>query len=323
MIDYFVRDVAPFDNKPKGVFGIEVEVEGDNLPKIDPLSIWKVVKDGSLRGEAAEYVLRKPLDLKEAVNGIIHLNEMLADSPLRMSFRTSVHVHVNVLNMRMSQMKRFIITSFLLENLLVAFSGEERIGNRFCLRVVDAEFQLNYIKLLMQETTQLHRIANDEAKYAAINLVTIRNYGSVEFRSFQGTTNPEQIKNWIEILNKIYEFALKDERTCKQLCSYAANDPSGFLEEVMKDKSDFLKFPDYRLGIQEAEEALFFIASKEVLYDEKGDIEEVKAPRAAKQARMLFDEIAVNQMVNEIVIPRAPLRAAEPREIEFDNEGPF
>lgn len=52
-----------YGNKPQeGSYGIEIEVEGVNLPAVAN-NVWTTTHDGSLRGESAEYVLKKPLDI--------------------------------------------------------------------------------------------------------------------------------------------------------------------------------------------------------------------------------------------------------------------
>lgn len=53
------------DFAAKGDVGIEIEVEGKNLPKHFE-KYWRVEADGSLRGEDnAEYVLEKPSPLSK------------------------------------------------------------------------------------------------------------------------------------------------------------------------------------------------------------------------------------------------------------------
>lgn len=273
MKDYLVHEMNPFRATPKGLFGIEVEVEGAMLPREDPTGVWKVVADGSLRGECAEYVLRTPLDLDKAKNGIIHLNKLLENSLINMSYRTSVHVHVNIIHMRMSQLRRFVYTSYLLENLLVHFSGEDRIGNRFCLRVADAEGQLQAIGSVISAEGQIYRLSNDEFKYAAINLVPIRGQGSVEFRSMQGTTDVGTISTWLGMLDKIVSFAKSSEMPCRDISEWAAQGPEDFLNYVMGEYAQFLKFPEFEDGIRRAEENLYVLSLQEPK-NEKVEIEE-------------------------------------------------
>ena len=48
-----LHQLLGYDNAIVGDFGIEIEVEGENLVKVDT-NDWKTDKDGSLRGENAE-----------------------------------------------------------------------------------------------------------------------------------------------------------------------------------------------------------------------------------------------------------------------------
>ena len=333
-VDYKMNESHAFQvSHKKGVFGIEVEVEGNNLPTEDHKALWKVTKDGSLRGEANEYILKRPLELGEAKFAVEHLGNLLANSQLHMSFRTSVHVHINIQNMYITQLKRFIYVSFLLENLLAEFSGEGRVGNRFCLRVCDAEYQIAMIKACISAAGTIPRFMNEECKYAAINLVPIRTQGSVEFRTMQGTTDSDTINTWLEILNKIYKFALSDSRSCKELSDLVVASPSKFLEEVMGELSNLLKFKGYEEAIKESEELLFAAIADEVVYDRKAG-EQKEAELKQDVQKELRNHVAALNAWDGPVAPYAPpalrkmakiiMDDIEPREIDLNGpEGEF
>jgi hypothetical protein len=306
MRDYKCNEIAAFQNAQKGLFGIEVEVEGDNLPKELP-RYWRCIKDGSLRGESMEYVLSKPLDKPEAENAIIYLNAALQDSQLHMSFRTSVHVHLNIQNIYKSQLNRLLYTSFLVEDLLVEFSGEGRVGNRFCLRVRDAEYQLNFLQLMLKINNQLQRIPPDEGKYAAINLCTIRTYGSVEYRSMQGTTDVQTLSRWMSLIEKIYTFACSSSLSLKEITALAVTSPEEFMRLVFGELAEHLMFKNYEHALVDADKRMFYLAFEEEKLVREGDKVEKKKPaqwRADPYRVMNFDDIF----------------PAEPREIEFNED---
>lgn len=120
-----------------GRFGIEIEVEGQNLPPAIPY--FKRVADHSLRGESAEYVFDKPLNLDQVHKAmdafIFYMNGVKVDD----SDRTSVHVHLNVQQWTVKRVFTFFMLYAMFEEFLVKFCGESRENNLFCLRLKDAE----------------------------------------------------------------------------------------------------------------------------------------------------------------------------------------
>src|SRR5690606_7279420 len=87
----------------EGMFGIEIEVEGARFPIVPA---WEKKTDGSLRGESAEYVLSHPLDKEPAVEALNALAKAFAENKTvrNYSYRTSVHVHVNVQNFKRNRL---------------------------------------------------------------------------------------------------------------------------------------------------------------------------------------------------------------------------
>ena len=118
----------------EGDVGIEVEVEGNNLPHID--EYWNVTHDGSLRGEALEYVFKRPLELSKAKEALDYLGHHLSKKNVSVldSGRCGVHVHINCQKLSIVELYNFFTLNFILEDLLTAFCGESRVGNLFCLR---------------------------------------------------------------------------------------------------------------------------------------------------------------------------------------------
>lgn len=187
-----------------GLLGIEVEVEGENLPTI-PTGEWKFDKDGSLRGESGEYILRKPLNLKKTHEALDDLRLQLANSKLEWSFRTSVHVHVNVGSFTAKQINCFIYSYILLEELMLHYCGEGRIGNRFCLRIRDAEGLINALDRMFRRDWDLP--VRDVYRYASINIDALCKFGSLEFRAMKGTLDKEKLETWTEALVRIRSFS--------------------------------------------------------------------------------------------------------------------
>jgi len=214
----------------KGTFGIEIEVEGVNLLKAIA-GKWTDKADGSLRGESREYILRKPLNLDAAKVALQDLSKALAahQSILQFSFRTSVHVHVNVLDMDKVQLHTFLYLAHLFENALVEYSGTERTGNRFCLRCTDAEYKIAAMCDFLSGGRFIG-LKEDALKYSAINLCPIMTQGSVEFRSMRGTLDPVILFPWLDVLQNIRD--LSQGSSVKELANRAVSNPKQLIKDV-------------------------------------------------------------------------------------------
>ena len=229
----------------KGDVGIEIEVEGNNLKEMDT-EVWTSLRDGSLRGENLEYVLRKPIPIGRVKDAIIDLKQELDDagSECIFSFRTSVHVHVNVQNLNFNEYLTLIYTYLLLEEPLMTFCGKERKGNRFCLRLQDAEGILQTLTYMFRNGEgSLRNIGEEAVRYAAINLYATRKFGSLEFRGMRGNMDVDVLDIWTRALVAIREFAVfaKTPKEVYSLFSKAA--PKEFLNLVLGELSDNFTYP--------------------------------------------------------------------------------
>lgn len=238
-------------NPQEGDFGLEIEVEGYNLPVIDTKN-WKTEEDGSLRG-GREYIFRNPVTLPNVPKLLNSLTRALykAEAELSFSFRTSVHVHMNMQQCSYQQILNTIYTYILLEDPLMNFCGESRKGNRFCLRVEDAEYLITVLTgLFGGGVRELGRIQKDITRYSAINIESLRKYGSLEFRAMEGNLNVSRLTTWVTALNNIREFACSHANPTSIYNQYIAQEGQAFADTVLKDVAPAFAYPDMVRGIQ-------------------------------------------------------------------------
>lgn len=195
------------DQEVNGKFGVEVEVEGSGL-RIVINDVWRTETDGSLRGEfpheKAEYVFVKPLSLIRSIGALSSLQEHLADSKLDFSFRTSVHVHLNVQKLTELQTMNIIYLYYLFEDILSDMWGEGRKGNRFCLRLSDCDgIWENLVTLFSTGLASVARMGEEAIRYGALNLYALRKYGSLEFRGMRGTLDGQLLGDWLKVINAL------------------------------------------------------------------------------------------------------------------------
>lgn len=219
----------------KGDVGIEIEVEGKNLPPAVNRK-WNVVADGSLRGESFEYVFAKPLPIDQVRLALEDLETAFKEneSKLDFSFRTSVHVHINCQDLTYTQYLNMLYTYFLLEEPFMTFCGKERKGNRFCLRLQDAEGMLDTYNMLFRSGERgIFDIPHNAVRYSAMNIEATQKYGSLEFRGMRGNMDVDYIEAWVGAIYRLREFARGMNSPTDVYNLYAELDPQGFLERVL------------------------------------------------------------------------------------------
>lgn len=235
--------------------GLEVEIEGEQLPFIDTHN-WRTDRDGSLKtDEAFEYVLKNPISyaktdaVLDELKKILDYNSLVYDSE-----RAGVHVHINMQRDTVESVIAFACTYYLFEEVLLNFCGEKRSGNLFCLRLKDAEAPLDYLERF-STTHSLGALSSDKIRYASLNLSALPKYGSLEFRGMRSTPDFSQLKLWVRMLIKLRSFARrvkKPEALCKYITGIENKDTnlgvSVFGEELWKH----LEYPGWEESLHES-----------------------------------------------------------------------
>lgn len=198
--------------KQKGDVGIEIEVEGKNLVYHHtvgfPADYWTYKEDHSLRGaESGEYVLTRPIAFKEVKKAVTSLFDLMKKNKTKFddSNRTSVHVHLNCQSFHLNRLASFMALWFTLEEILTQWCGEHRVGNLFCLRSRDATAIISHLRKFLKSDGKYE--LSDHLHYAGFNANALRKFGSIEIRTMRGVSDPKIIIDWIEILQRIYEYS--------------------------------------------------------------------------------------------------------------------
>lgn len=241
--------------KVTGIFGIEIETEtkssedypdgffrqdGENdqgsIRYSLPMPEWEGHTDNSLRHFGMEYVLKEPLSYPDTLKALVSFKKGTEDVKfLKGSPATSVHVHLNMLDRTFVEMANFITLYSLFENVLVDYSGPARRSNLFALPMRVAERTVGNIKNLLKEIAEggtTFNVHPEHVKYASLNLAPLMTRGSLEIRSFRGTTDVSEIKEWVSILNQLYVFAQIEGLTPRSVMSSYKNLGMEFFTEV-------------------------------------------------------------------------------------------
>lgn len=218
-----------FINIP-GEIGLEIETEtrimedyppgalsrGARGHVVEGLIYWKGFKDDSLRNFGMEYALRQPLKYGQELDVALEEFRQFARTVkfIKDPVKASVHVHLNMLNETFRTMGNFFTLYAMFENLLIRYSGPNRLSNMFCIPICDAEDTCRNMKQMITAANEKNYgglfFPENIVKYAALNLSAFYNYGSIEVRSFRGSTDAAEIHKWVSILYCMIKYARKD-----------------------------------------------------------------------------------------------------------------
>jgi hypothetical protein len=238
-------------NKVDGVFGVEIECEGQNLYPIITKG-WDSKADGSLRGvfpnSAVEWVFKKPLPYNETIRALNALVKAQKDNNAApsFSFRTSTHVHFNMQEATMDQLCAVIYTYCLIEELLVNFAGPSRKANRFCLSINDGEGILDHYQHIFQLGDAALRVNENDVRYAALNIASLRKYGSLEVRLLRGTLDLDVLIPWITSIGSLRDFGMRMESPRKVHDLFAKIGPDGLIKEVFPETHQELEYKGWQ-----------------------------------------------------------------------------
>lgn len=251
--------------KEIGDIGVEIEVEGRNLPRC--VKYWRNEQDGSLKGEeTAEYVLGKPYDLHGVDEALNYLDQLYNEcgTVVDNSVRAGVHIHINCQALTITQLYNYITTYLLLENLLVHWCGEFREGNLFCLRTCDAEWMLGTLKAAARDPKHQfrQRFHRDDLRYSSMNVKALGDYGSLEFRAMRGTRDLKLIYKWAETLFNLRQFACTFNKPTDIIEQFSIGGINSFLERALGKNMDmFTNGVDYQKlvwqGMRNAQDVAF------------------------------------------------------------------
>lgn len=188
----------------KAYFGTEYEIESikDWVPTAYAANNISITDDGSLRNNGKEFIT-VPLTFEDSLKAFDELRKSLklGDDPY--SYRTSTHVHLNVLNMTTDKLRHMTLLYALLEPVFFEYAGQSRKQNIHCV-------PLNYTLLPKYYGMSIEKLIGAWSKYTAFNLVPVKKYGTVEFRHLSGTPHKEVYERWLTMIHELWAFSMEN-----------------------------------------------------------------------------------------------------------------
>lgn len=187
----------------EGKYGIEIEVEGSHLP--DSIPGWIVHREGSLRGEAMEYVTSGPISDENLPRYLSALTRQLTqfESRINDTYRAGVHVHYNMLTRSIDSTIKSIILWSIIEPVFLKYCGRNRDGNLFCASSYDTgdmpQWLTRFYEGVSRGSGLFQRMGR--GKYSALNSSCLGNLGTLECRAFPTTVDPVKITEFCKIVD--------------------------------------------------------------------------------------------------------------------------
>jgi len=297
---------------PNLIVGLELEIEGWDVEEEASHRGFSFTSDGSLRGASIE-AITKPTYSKFVPHLLEGFYQHFEVKQLNYSERCSTHVHVNCQNLTKHQLRNVCVLYQALERVLFAWIGEEREQNIFCIPWYQCNISNKFVyKFLSDSDSAVRRWQ----KYTALNLLPIREQGTIEFRHLEGTCDITRITAWLNIIGSIFKYAC--EVSYKELRATIANMNSvsnygAFVENVFGEYASLLTgLPAYRELL-----AMGIVDCKLLLVDDNRVSEDTPQPVRAAPAtediytRLIMDDIEEPQTAQVAPEPVLQLTTAE------------
>lgn len=197
-----IYDVCSTVSSTSFVAGVELEVESisglGNLP-----AGWNVTEDGSLRNEGREFV-SPPLSRHalETHFQMIHTTIKHYKQWPAFSDRTSIHVHVNCLQLAPEQVKSIVMWYAMFEPLFFSMCAPHRRNNIHCVGLDQTVLSENFkrsVPVMVQKWS----------KYTALNLLPLKTQGTIEFRHMEGHSDKELFAKWLRTIENLWAYGQK------------------------------------------------------------------------------------------------------------------
>lgn len=248
--------------KTGGEVGVEIEMELNSTISYQNIDQrWRVEGDGSLRGYGYELVLNQPCNRENVPDMVDLVKKGLKEQSLHIipTIRAGVHIHLNMQEKQVEDVFKLMACYYLMETALTRFCGEGREGNLFCLRGRDATYAIEQATEAYQ-SKDLYRLRTQSLRYASLNVQSLFNYGSVEFRGLGTTADLENITVWCEILCRLKDYALSQESAWNNILDISGQGGRRWMTNIFgPELMKHLDYPDLEWDIiQDVRNAQYF-----------------------------------------------------------------
>lgn len=225
--------------KDSELIGLEIELE--YVKYTDTFTWpWKIQEDHSLKKSGKEFTLLTYHNYaEEAIANLLKSTKSIPSS------RCGVHVHVNAQNMTLEEVNVFLMYYMVFERALYKYSGK-RWGNIFCVPLREWMLSLEYPNL--SDLTAMWQ------KYSGLNLLTLKELGTIEFRQMIASHNPTYIQGWVNMIVALKKASMgkSQEEVIEQITNM--NGTSSYwhlMKTIFGDLAYALQYPNLKEDLED------------------------------------------------------------------------
>lgn len=198
---YGHRTVVEPEFTPGALFpyhlGVELELESVRVPRREGgWEHWTVVSDDSLRN-GREFIFNTP---KRGTVADAAVTEFYARGVTsHNTARTSTHIHINVTDLKVGDVRAMYILSYALENALFNTINSKRKYCGYCMPLSEMSPRRTREFLCSTDTYALAEATGgpNADKYYGFNINSIRKHGTAELRYFPGGPSESDLRKWM------------------------------------------------------------------------------------------------------------------------------
>lgn len=167
------------------LIGVEVELEHVKIRDVFDWP-WQVQEDHSLKKQGKEFTLLVYHNYAK-----IAIRNLLESTLSKPTQRCGIHVHINAQDLTLEEIQVFLMYYMVFERALYKYSGK-RWTNIFCVPLREWMLSLDF--------DLLSNLVDMWQKYSGLNLLTLRELGTIEFRQMVSSHNATYIQGWINMI---------------------------------------------------------------------------------------------------------------------------
>lgn len=197
--------------------GIEIELENMQLSSIPEgaRNYWNLIEDHSLRstdGQSVEMVIDGTVSGESIVEALRLAYEAIA--PYNVSSRTALHVHLNVADLKVTQVQDLLVLYVTLEEFFDSVGGGIRAFNNFSLGTKYSAGLLRLLGEFYHESPENTRRllqrqgVGTQYRYAGVNLASLLTLGSLEFRNRCTPVEMRDALLWVNLILSLREYVV-------------------------------------------------------------------------------------------------------------------
>lgn len=125
----------------------------------------------------------------------------LAETQIDVDSRCSTHVHVTTRNMSKPNIERLVMLYGFLEPLIALCVDPQRAGDS----AYNRPWAQNYSALTAQEVKRRDVARTPRGRDTWMYPGALSRHGTIEYRMFHGSLDPEEVTNWVRLLLRFYQ----------------------------------------------------------------------------------------------------------------------